>query len=68
MPATDQDWLDGWRRYCESLAVKGNPETRWEQMVKFGYGVQWLVTGRRNSDDRGWAQRQLAAWGYRRRG
>ena len=38
--------------------------TKWEQVVKFGYGIQWLVTGQFASNDQGWVQQKLESWGY----
>lgn len=59
------EWLQGFHEYCIAMRARKDiqPQTQLEQMKKFGYGIQWLVTGTFNCDDHGWAMRQIQTWG-----
>lgn len=58
--------MSAWHEYCDAMWARNDiaDQTRWEQMVKFGYGIQWLTTGTFAIDAQGWAQQQLRNWGF----
>ena len=58
--------MSAFHDYCNAMWARTDIDdtTRWEQMVKFGYGIQWLTTGTFCSSNPGWSQQTLRGWGF----